>query len=184
MATQRVTIAKVGGMAADVALLGLREWAGAREDADPDEWSSDLWPPSLRVRADAFADRLRAHSLSLPVIYFVEWSDLWSMGDLFSRWLTPSGGPSPFVIHADRFEIYGYALPDDGRLSHHLAMAGPQQFAESDQFVSRLYEAVGAWQELVEKSALIVLREVVGGLVTDDEIEASLSFVPDWLAQS
>jgi hypothetical protein len=174
LATQRVTIAKVGGRAADVALLRLREWAAARKDADPDEWSSDQWPSSVRGQADTFADRLRAHSLSLPVIYFVEWSDLWSMGDLFSRWLTPPGGPPPLAIHADRFEVYGYALPDGGHLGRHLTTAGPQQFGEYDQFVGLLHEAVGAWQELAERAALIVLREVVGGLVTDEELKASL----------
>jgi hypothetical protein len=183
LATQRVTVAKVGGIAADVALLRLRGWAAARKDADPDEWSSDQWPSNVRIQADAFADRLRANSLSLPVIYFVEWSDLWSMGDLFSRWLTPPGGPPPFSIHADRFEVYAYALPDAGRLGRHLTAAGPQQFGEYDHFVGRLRDAIGAWQELAEQAALIVLREVVGGLVTDDELKTSLSVVPDWLLE-
>ena len=182
MASQRVTVAKVGGMAADVALLRLRGWAAAREAADLDEWSGDQWPSSVRLQADAFADRLRANSLSPPVIHFVEWSDLWSMGDVFTRWLTPPGGPPPLGIHADRFEVYGYALPDGGRLDRHLTRAGPQQFGEYDRFAGRLREAVWAWQGLAERAALIVLREVVGGLVTDDELKASLSSVPDWLS--
>lgn len=73
LATQRVTIAKVGGMAAEVVVTRLREWASAREMVDPDEWFSDQWPSPVRVRADAFADRLRAHALTPPVIHFVEW---------------------------------------------------------------------------------------------------------------
>jgi hypothetical protein len=183
VATQRMTIAKIGGIAADVALLRLQAWAAARADVDPDEWSSDQWPQSVRVQADAFADRLRTNSLAPPVIYFVEWSDLWSMGDLFRRWLTPPGGPPPLAIHADRFEVYGYGLPDGGHLGRHLTTAGPQQFGEYDQFVGRLHEAVRAWQELAVRSALIVLREVVSGLVTDEELTASLSFVPEWLSE-
>jgi hypothetical protein len=35
---------------------------------------------------------------------------------------------------------------------------------------------------LVERAALVVLREVVGGLVTDEELSDSLSLVPDWLS--
>ncbi|SIO59060.1 hypothetical protein SAMN05444166_5911 [Singulisphaera sp. GP187] len=103
---------------------------------------------------------------------------------LFNRWLTPPSGPGPLAIHADRFEVYGYALPDGGHLGRHLTTAGPQQFGEYDQFVGRLHEAVVAWQELVaERAALIVLREVVGGLVTDEELKASLSLVPNWLSE-
>ena len=106
------------------------------------------------------------------------------MGDVFTHWLTPHGGQPPLVIHADRFEVYGYELPDGGCLERYLAKAGPQQFSEYDQFVGRLHEAMVAWQELVERSVLIVLREVVGGLVTDEQLVASLSVVPDWLTDS
>lgn len=183
MATQRITIAKLGGIAADIALQRLRVWTAARGETDPGEWSSDQWPQNVRVQADAFADRLRANSLVLPVIAFVEWSDLWSMGDLFHHWLSPPGGPPPLAIHADRFEVYGYGLPDGGHLNRHLTTAGRQQFEEYDQFVGRLHEAVDAWQELAERAALIVLREVAGGLITDEELTASLSLMPDWLLE-
>jgi hypothetical protein len=183
MATQRITVAKVGGVAAGVTLSRLRGWAAARQVADPDEWSGHQWPSGVRVQVDAFVDRLRANSLAPPVVHFVEWSDLWSMGDMFGRWLTPPGGPPPLTIHADRFQVYGHALPDGGRLYRHLRAAGPQQFDEYDQFVRRLQEALEAWRELVEHATLIVAREVVGGLYTDDEIRASLSLVPGWLAE-
>jgi hypothetical protein len=183
LASQRITVAKVGGLAAEVVMLRLREWASARQTDDLTEWSSEQWPLSVRSRADAFADRLRSHALDLPVVYFAEWADLWSMGDVFSRMLAPLGGPAPLTIHAVRFEIYGYGLPDGGRLVQHLASVGPQQFTEEDWFVRQLHEAVLAWQELVEQAALVVLREVVGGLVTDDELSNSLSRVPDWLSE-
>ena len=105
------------------------------------------------------------------------------MGDVFHRWLQPPGGSPPLVVHADRFEVFGYGLPDGGRLRRHLNAAGLQQFAEYDRFVGRLRESVEAWQQLAERAALIVLREVVGGLVTDGELRASLSVVPDWLSK-
>lgn len=181
MAAQRITIAKIGGTAADAILLRLREWVGARRNAELNEWSNVQWPSSVRGQVDAFVDRLRANSLQPSVVHFVEWSDLWSMGDLFSRWITPPGGPPPFVIHADRFEVYGYFLPDGGRLDRHLTAAGPQQFDEYDWFVGRLREALNACQDLTDQAAIIVSREVVGGLSTDDDLRASLSRVPDWL---
>jgi hypothetical protein len=117
------------------------------------------------------------------VIHFVEWADLCSMGDVYFRWLTPPNTSEPLYIHADRFEIYGYGLPDDGRLSHHLANAGPQQCEEYDWYVGRLSEAVGAWQQVVDRSVLVVLREVVGGLTMDEEVIASLDHLPDWLSK-
>ena len=181
MASQRVTIAMIGGVSADVVLGRLRGWASARQSADAREWSSEQWPASVRNEVDAFADRLRAEAFSPPVVYFVEWSDLWSMGDVFRRWLTPADGPSPIEIHADRVEVYGYALPDGDRLASHLATAGPQPFDESDHFIARLREALEAWRPLMQKAALIVIREVVGGLVTDEELDASLAVVPEWL---
>ena len=159
----------------------LRGWAAARRSGDPREWSSEQWPAGVRVEVDAFAERLRANSLAPPVIFFVEWSDLWSMGDLFRRWLTPPGGSSPIEIHADRVEVYGYALPDDDRLACHLGVAGPRPVDESNLFIGRLREALEAWRPLAEKAVLIVIREVVGGLVTDEELEASLGVVPEWL---
>jgi hypothetical protein len=183
MASQRITVAKVGGMAAEVVLLRLHDWASARQTDDLTEWSSEQWPLSVRRRADAFADRLRSHALDLPVVYFAEWADLWSMGDLFSRLLTPSAGPEPLIIHADRFEIYGYGLPDGGRLVRHLASLGSQEFVEYDWFVAQLREAVRSWEELVDQGVIVVLREVVGGLVTDDELINSLSTAPDWISE-
>jgi len=37
VASQRITIAKLGGMAADVAWQKLQGWAGNREAVDPEE---------------------------------------------------------------------------------------------------------------------------------------------------
>jgi hypothetical protein len=55
------------------------------------------------------------------VAYFAEWADLWSMGDAFTRLLTAPGSPPTLIIHADRVSIFGYGLPDGGRLVQHLA---------------------------------------------------------------
>ena len=58
MATQRITIAKIGGAAADVIVRQLREWAAARQSTNPNEWSSDQWPETVREQADDWSDRL------------------------------------------------------------------------------------------------------------------------------
>jgi hypothetical protein len=183
MASQRITVAKVGGAAGELVMLRLREWASAIQTEDRNEWSKEQWPVEVRRQADAFAERLRSHALSPPVIYFAEWADLWSMGDLFIRLLTPPGQPPPLVVHSERFEVYGYPLPDSECLAQHLVSATPQQFVEYDWLVWQLRQAEEAWNDLVDTAALVVLREVVGGLVIDDELRDSLSLVPDWLRE-
>jgi hypothetical protein len=180
LASQRVTIAKIAGVAADVLGLRLRRWAAARTVAGPDVWESDQWPSSVRAEVDDFADQLRVHGCSPPVVHFIEWSDLWSMGDVFTKWLALSGGSPPFIVYGDRFEVLGYVMPDGGLLPQFLSV-GPQQCPEYDQFLVRLREAAAAWNGLVDRAILIVFREVVGGLVTDEELMASMSVVPDWI---
>ncbi len=182
MPTQRVTIAKIGGIAADVVVRRLREWSAARNTTDPNAWSWEQWTRPVRQAADQFVDRLRAHALAPPVVHFIEWVDMWSAGYLFPHWLTPPDGPRPSVVYTDRLELFAYELPDEGRLAQHLAGAGPQQFPESDWFVARLREAICSWEELVERSVLVVLRQVSGGCVADEELLASLVHVPEWLS--
>jgi hypothetical protein len=182
LASQRITVAKIGGLAGDVALQRLQAWSGARTTTNPNEWSTDQWPKYVRTEADDFANQLRAHSLTLPVVHFVEWVDMWSMGNIFEKWLRPPDCPMPLCVYADQFEIFAYRLPDEGRLARHLAAAGPRQFVEEDWFVARLLEAVEAWQELVEQAVLVVLRLTSGPLVSDEEVTASLRKAPDWLS--
>jgi hypothetical protein len=169
MAAQRFTIAKLGGAAGEALLGRLSKWAAT---------------PDVRGKTGRLAGQLRANAFTPPVLHFVEWVDLWSMSDLIERWLTPPDCAPPLVVYWDQFELYGYRLPDGGRLARHLAGAGPQQFVESDWFVARLREAVKAWQELVEQAAVVVLREVVDVSVADEEVIASLADVPPWLTES
>jgi hypothetical protein len=182
LASQRITIAKLGGVSGDVVLRRLAEWSAARQADDPELWSPDQWPAEVRCEADDFAERLRTHGLVLPVVHFVEWADMWSMGNLFPRWLTPPDCPAPTGVHANRFEIFAYSLPDEGRLREYLASAAPQQWAETDFFVQRLREAVEAWNAFVDRAALVVLRFVVGGSALDEEVTASLQSCPAWLS--
>lgn len=184
MASQRVTLAKIGGVAVDAVAALSRRWAAARTTADPCEWSSEQWPLAARKEADDFARALRAHCCEPPVISFAEWSDLWSMGDVFDRLLSPPESPDPIWIYADRYEIRGYMLPDDGRLNRHLA--GHRRRPHVDEYellAMRLREAISSWDTMVERAALVLLREPVGGFVTDDELLNSLRHMPEWLAR-
>ena len=100
----------------------------------------------------------------------------------FEHWLTPPDRSMPIHLVANRYSVYGYVLPDGDRLKKHLKAAGKQQYSESDWYIRRLREAVAAWVRVVDKSVLVVLRWAFDGSVTDDEVRASLSRVPDWLS--
>jgi hypothetical protein len=182
LASQRITIAKLAGVSGDIAVRKLGSWSAARKLDDANLWSPEQWPTDVRKEADDFADRLRANGFALPVCHFVEWADMWSMGDLFSHWLTPPDCPRPLGVHADRFEIFAYALPDGGRLADYLSAAGPQQVTETDWFIARLLEAVSAWDKFVVNATLVVLRSVVGGSALDEEVTASLQTRAQWLS--
>src|SRR5262245_54775822 len=99
----------------------------------------------------------------------------------FSRWLAPPNFPRPIGVHANRFEIFAYGLPDGGRLANYLAAAGPQQFPETDFFIARLQEAVSAWEKLAPSATLVVLRNVLSGSALDGEVTVSLKTRPPWL---
>ena len=176
-------IAKVGGVAADAILARSRQWLAARSTTDPSEYGPEQWPPQVRLQADTFAEQLRTHGFAPPVLYFIEWSDLWSMFDIFDRSLSPINGADPLWVCGDRFEIRGYALPDGGHLLRHLAGANHQEVSEYQQLGLRLREAIAAYEGQVNQAVLVLLREVVGGLVTDDELDESLATVPDWLSR-
>jgi hypothetical protein len=61
-------------------------------------------------------------------------------------------------------------------------MAGPQQWSETGRYIGRLQEAIDDWHNLVERAVLVVLRQVIDGSIRDEQIEASMNSVPDWLA--
>ena len=189
MATQRITIAKIGGDAGMAVISQFREWSDARTIDDPTEWRPDQWPLSHRREMDAFAIALRANDHKPPVIFFSEYIDLWSMGDLFTRWFPGNDDHSLIQLHSDRYELWCYPLPDDGMLADHLrSLTSHKRFRDRDSqedrwFTLNLLEATLAWHAIVNAGAIVLLREVVGGLVEDSEIEESLTDIPEWITK-
>lgn len=182
MASQRISVAKIGGVAAEAVRKRFDRWSAACNTADQHEWALEKWPLSVRCEIDAFADQLRTYAYAPPVVYFAEWSDLWSMWDVFQNCFSlKSEGCRPPVF-GDRYELWCYALPDEGRLRDRLAQLKPE-WPESQLLVQRLNEALTAWGDLVEQVAIVLCREVVGGLVTDDELVEALQQLPRWLEQ-
>jgi hypothetical protein len=182
MATQRISIVKIGGVAGDAAAELLRKWAELRTSPSRTEWDAEQWPESVRQQIDSLSQSLRDNSLSPPIVHFVEWIDTWSMFDLFHSRFLPRESPTPLIVYGNRFEIYGYCLPDGDQFLNRLTKR-THQFSESKWFDTRLREAVDAWKELLDRSLIVVLREVTGGLVEDHDVVDSLAEMPTWLSQ-
>jgi hypothetical protein len=181
VATQLFTVLKIAGFAADFVWQRLKGWAEKGQGEGGGERSNREWPSEVRQEVDSLADLLRSHSATPPIIHFVEWVDLWTMGDLIARLLIPGREADAVRLHGERYELFGYFLPDQGALARHLAQAVPHQHLETDWLVLRLQEALVSWDALTERAVLLVLRRVTGPTVTDEEIMESSQCVPDWL---
>jgi hypothetical protein len=134
---------------------------------------------------DAFALALCSEGYVPPVVYFSEHVDMWLIGGYLGGFL-PAGGDPCFVC-GDCFELACYSLDDDGCLEELLeeslrpkpTRTNPPEY---HWYHSRLLEAVRAWRPLVGDELLIVLRQVLGGTVTDEEVRQSLLRTPEWVS--
>lgn len=188
MASQRITIAKIGGASALALASQFKKWAGERTIDEPADLRPDQWPVSARREMAAFASELRANGHAPPVVYYCEYIDLWSMGDLFDRWMPNHNGSRLMCLLSDVVELRCYALPDGGLLAEDLQrLLKKRSLRERDPqedrwFVVSLLEATLAWTGVVDTAALVVVREVLGGLVEDSEIAESLENTAPWIA--
>lgn len=178
MATQRLTIAKIGGQAAEATLDQFRAWALARLVDTANEWASEQWPPDVRRSADAWADNMREHAHQPPVVFFAEYIDSWSYCPP-DRYLRDHG---LIQIMADRYELFCAELPlSDSAAADLRRMRTEGQYEEDRFFGTVTLEAASAWGALVDTAVLVFLRHVVGSSVTDDELSDSLKTIPTWM---
>ncbi len=162
MATQRIIIAKIAGDAGDTIAAAFSRWAPRRPAGQEAE--------EVRREVDRLGAQLRLNGVALPVIYYCEWIDRWSMGDLL---------PRSCVVRGAQVEAF-CLLPAEAQA---LAAECPNQFQEQEWFAARLREAALAWEGFVTRSVLVVLREVLDRSTYDDELLACMDQVPGWVVE-
>jgi hypothetical protein len=175
MATQRVSLAKIGGAAAAHIAQRFQLWSQARQGDD--------FPAQVQVDVDAFAETLREHSAKLPILYFSEWIDMWSMGDLLPELgarLPGGGNTKACTVSGRRYEACCHAPP----IRFQTATIDGEPPQESMWLKPRLEEAQNAWAEVVTDWVIVILREPLGGSVADSEVAESLESVPSWLTST
>jgi hypothetical protein len=166
MATQRVSLAKIGGAAARVVARQFELWEQTQVDGE--------FPPEVQFSLDNFAEKLRANSCDLPIVYFAEWIDMWSMGNLVPE----LGNERATAIIGRSYWACCHAPPIVFKTT--TIDGDPPQ--ESHWLKRRLDEATDAWDEVVPEWVIVLLREPLAGTVLDNELLASLSVVPTWLS--
>jgi hypothetical protein len=156
MATQRLIVATIGGAAA-VAVEAV--WRN---------WQCDTTRNPAAV--DQFCTRLRANAESLPVLYYCEWLDKWLVGNLV---------PGPGAVEGKRYQLTCMSADQACAWADQCGAQWPEQ----QWLATRLREAAAAGWELTKPLIVAVMREVLGGSATDEEICAALGNVPQWLAE-
>ncbi|MGV3531360.1 MAG: hypothetical protein ACO1QR_03250 [Chthoniobacteraceae bacterium] len=160
MATQRITIAKIGGDGALAIDEMVRAWSQSRTNDGGSEVTDG--------RVDDFVLRLKAAHAEFPVSYYCEWIDRWSMGDAFDGPLRASG---------KRFEITCFSPKEAilrGRAIH-------PQWPEQKWLATRLGEAGAAWGTITGVSTILLIRESIGPSADDEEYRLSETKIPSWV---
>jgi hypothetical protein len=181
---QTVAIAKIAGEASKFVIRDFQRWSDARicNMEEPTIMDLKQWPKDCRVEMDHFAQHIRENATQPPIVFWNEHSDMWSMADIISGAFPISGNPL-YEVMSDNMSLWCYAIPDDNALHDHLGrgLRRKRNTKETMWYLRVLKEAVSAWHPLVTDAVIVVLRHVVGGLVTDEEVEDSCKLVPHWL---
>lgn len=187
MATQRVIIAKIVGAGALEVLNRFRDSRRHPSISIGTRPCRKHVQGTLCRDAQAFVLSLRSHSHEPPVVFFAEYVDTWSMGDVFARAFGAKRTRRFLRVAAGPLEMIFYRLPDGGRLQRAIRLALRKTLAreravqESHWLLTILLEALLSWQELTSHAVLVLVRDVIGPLVCDEEVEGALKDVPEWI---
>jgi hypothetical protein len=148
-----MTVATIAGEAGRVVAELFLKW-----QATPTSGGQDL----VRNAVDLLARQLRARGGLPPILYYCEWFDCWSMGDTLHLGK---------VVEGKRMEASCGSLFEAAAWAKQCG----NQFPEDQWLASRLREASEAGQWPSVRASIVILREVLGPSVTDEEVRASLS---------
>jgi hypothetical protein len=187
MPNQKVTIAKVAGESGKKLWLDFSRFI-KNGRIDPEEHDGIQIPTVAHQKQILrLIDALRQNNSQPPIIFYSEYIDFWSNGYNFDE-IFPKIQSNLCQFWFKSTAICGYLLPDEDQLLNKLKKCSSSRnksiLQESKWYWTILRHAVQAWDPLVTNATLIVIREVLGGLVEDEEIEKSLTTIPEWLNEA
>jgi hypothetical protein len=177
MASQLITVFVHGGLNAQNILQRTAVWsAEAVYDATQE---CNTWPESSQIAADQFISQLLQSATDQATLYYSQWLDYWSMGDVF-QYLTPHHEIPQFTIDTKRYELYQVRLPD-AELKQAIHKELPRHATpETRRFVWQIQQALESWEHLCPTAVLLVIRQITGGMLDDTEIQSALSQGSTW----
>ncbi len=181
MASQVITLAKIGGKAGDHLWAMFQRWYETRSADQTSEISSDQWPTATHEAVEQFVTNLEQCRNCPSVLYYAQWLDSWSMGDVFQACFLSSDGAGGLHVCSPKYELFAYRLPDEDRLLNRTKSRRRNLPDQEEWLRWHLRQAMGAWSSIAQQSTLVLVRNVVGGMATAEEVEASLDLTPDWL---
>ena len=183
MASQRMTLAKVGGLSASLLEQTIAHLAEAEHPPAIDDLYERKWSTSDRQSIDNLADSIKAHLYEFPVVYSTEWFDTWCMGDVYRSYLTPDLDFSPYRLEGDRHELHALTSAHSSTVARHITKKRRPRFQEETFLRTRLLECINSWGDTIPTFIIILIREPLGSLVCDSELEGLLDKAPSWVEQ-
>lgn len=174
MATQRLLLLTLGGKVAELVWQKVLRWSAARTALADDEWTSEDWPTFTKHEIDRFVALLAGSAFTPPVLYRSEHVDCWSMGDVFVTALMRSQPNVCRRLITDAHEI----TASWGQPSRQIVPTNAPP--ETQWLNARINEAVAAWGKMAETRLLLLIRTVIEGLWTDEEVAQALHGIPAW----
>lgn len=181
---QCVTVAKIAGKASRSVARAFHRWSEARTPCreEPSLVQPSQWPESCRREMKRLADQLREHATQLPIVFYNEHVDMWSMGDVFAMAFPKNGNLLSEVESNDGLSLLCYELPDGNALDEHMRRKlRRHSFWETVSYFRVVQAAASSWEGLIDHAVIVVVRSVLGGSVLDKEVRAAQDVVPDWL---
>jgi hypothetical protein len=179
---QRVTVALIAGASGKAVQKLVRRWKNQRlpDAADSKSWIS---PINVQREVRAFTRTLHRHAEYPPVLFYRQYVDQWSMGDVFDL---VDRGPFATAVQLGDSELYAYSLPDRGTLSKQFGAArrpSAKSIGRTEKiwFIDAIRDAIRTSQARKYTSILIVVREVVGGLIDEHDVSTAMADTVDWL---
>jgi hypothetical protein len=176
MSTSKVFVLKIIGPEASAAAAECSRLAALRRPRDPHGLGSDDWSSEDQHAIDAFCENLLKGRDDLPIVYYAEYLDAWSVAGSSLQWVTPRGHTGR--LWSDTWNVWYHALPDRGALARRVSKVvrckAYRSDAESRWLLNQVDEAARYAAQFNRPALVVALIRTIGPSRGDDEYRRCL----------
>ena len=175
MASQHILIFAIVGPFAEELWHSLSRWSDARQTDVSDCWTPEDWRADVQAKVDRAIEKLIAYGFTPPILYRSEHIDLWSMAEVFDTALSVGSPDISRTLLTSSYELIATWVDST------TCIVPDQKTSDETQWLyARLNEAFASWGAMADRRLVILVRQVLGGLWSDSEVEKALKSVPEW----